>query len=126
MAEPVPCPDDEVDVVADGKPPPLTARRRKELADGYIASRSGPGGSNVFLDNSGEVVAERQVEAEGGVSAGAAGDTLESAGSSPSTAADYVKVSEPSSLADPAGDGDAFARWGRPTMLLGNAHSWTS
>ena len=77
MAEPVPCPDDEVDVVADGKPPPLTARRRKELADGYIASRSGPGGSKV-IDHSGEVVAERQVEAEGGVSAGAAGGTLES------------------------------------------------
>ena len=89
--------------MADGKPPPVAARRRKEIADGYIASCSDPGGSTVN-DQSGEVVAERQ-EVEGGVSAGEAGGTLDSAGSSPSTAADYVKVSEPSSLADPAGEG---------------------
>ena len=69
VAEPVPCPDDEVDAVADGKPPPVTARRRKEVADGYMASCGGPGGSTV-IDQSGEVVAERQDEAEGGVGAG--------------------------------------------------------
>ena len=103
-AEPVPNPDGGGAVVADGNPPPDGACGRKGLADGNVAACGSQGGSIVF-DNDGEGVAERQGGAEGGVSAGAAGGTLESAGSSPSTSAGYVKVSETSSRADLLGEG---------------------